>query len=395
MSETVELDEILRTFDPETRAAFQELDADAGRGDRRATGATSTTRSATSAPFAEDAAELVDILNRQEPAVQRLVANTGVVFEALTERDGQLRELIENSNRVFATTARARPRAAGDVHRAADVRARVARDASTRLDRVRARHGPAGRRSCARRRASSSPTLSDLAALAPDLEAFFRELDPLIDASKAGFPAAERMLEDLRPLLGQVDPALRQLNPILDFLGLYKRELTAFFANTVAATQATTVSADGAAALPAHDEPVQPGEPRRVSAPAAARTGRTRTRCRARFDKLRDGPAVLRDAPLRPRPLPTLANTPHADRAADRCPSCRCRCPCRRAVPDARTSSTASSRYPTQLFADILRFAFPAGQRPQPAPRRRARSRRRSTVQGETSQYPHVKPARQ
>ena len=53
------------------------------------------------------------------------------------------------------------------------------------------------------------------------------------------------MLEDLRPLLGQVDPALRQLNPILDYLGLYKRELTAFFANTVAATQATTVSDKG------------------------------------------------------------------------------------------------------------------------------------------------------
>ena len=56
-------------------------------------------------PFAEDAAVLVDILNRQQPAVQRLIANTGVVFEALTERGDQLRELIENSNRVFATTA--------------------------------------------------------------------------------------------------------------------------------------------------------------------------------------------------------------------------------------------------------------------------------------------------
>ena len=34
-----------------------------------------------------------------------LISNTGVVFDALSERDGQLRELIENSNRVFATTA--------------------------------------------------------------------------------------------------------------------------------------------------------------------------------------------------------------------------------------------------------------------------------------------------
>jgi hypothetical protein len=46
------------------------------------------------------------------------------------------------------------------------------------------------------------------------------------------------VLHDLRPLLAQLDPALRQVTPILDFVGLYKPELTAFFANTVAATQA-------------------------------------------------------------------------------------------------------------------------------------------------------------
>ena len=84
--------------------------------------------------------------------------------------------------------------------------------------------------------------MGELGELAPDLEAFFRESNQLIDASKAGFPAAERILEDLTPLLGQVDPALRELNPILDFIGLYKRELTSFFANTVAATQATTTA---------------------------------------------------------------------------------------------------------------------------------------------------------
>ena len=39
------------------------------------------------APFAEDTATLVDILNRQEGAVQRLVSNSGVVFGALSERE--------------------------------------------------------------------------------------------------------------------------------------------------------------------------------------------------------------------------------------------------------------------------------------------------------------------
>ena len=87
-----------------------------------------------------------------------------------------------------------------------------------------------------------SPTLNELAALAPDLKAFFRDLDPLIKASRTGIPAAQRILEDLRPLLAQIDPAGRQLVPITDFLALYKSEITAFFANTVATTQARDIS---------------------------------------------------------------------------------------------------------------------------------------------------------
>ena len=70
-------------------------------------------------------------------------------------------------------------------------------------------------------------------------------------------------------MLAQIDPFLRDLNPFIDWLGLYKHELTAFFANSTAATQATfpldASNPTGArAALPAHDQPGQPGEPRRL-----------------------------------------------------------------------------------------------------------------------------------
>ena len=121
-----QLDEIYRTFDAETRRGVPDLDA--GAGARRSSGYGRDLNDALGnlGPFAEDAAELVDILNRQEGAVTSLISNTGVVFEALTERDGQLRSLIENSNRVFQATASRDERAQGGVHRAADVRARVA-----------------------------------------------------------------------------------------------------------------------------------------------------------------------------------------------------------------------------------------------------------------------------
>jgi len=87
---TVELDEIFRSFDARTRGAFQnwmltQAVAVEGRGQdiNDALGSL--------APFAEDSAELVDVLNSQEGALRQTVGDTGEVFGALAERRGQLR----------------------------------------------------------------------------------------------------------------------------------------------------------------------------------------------------------------------------------------------------------------------------------------------------------------
>ena len=135
VSDTVELDEILRAFDPRTRAAFQDwmqaqAQAIAGHG------RTSTTRSATSRRSPTTRRRSSTILNRQQGAVSRLIANTGSSSQALNERDGQLRSLIQNANTVFATTASRDDRAPAGVPGAADVRGRVAHDVRA-ADRVR------------------------------------------------------------------------------------------------------------------------------------------------------------------------------------------------------------------------------------------------------------------
>jgi phospholipid/cholesterol/gamma-HCH transport system substrate-binding protein len=235
ISDTVQLDEIYRTFDAGTRAAFQTWMQEQARG-IGGYGRDLNDALGNLGPFAEDAAELVDILNRQEGAVTSLVSNTGVVFEALTERDGQLRSLIENSNRVFEATALrdeelketfvALPTFERESAQTLERLAEFSVDTDPLVTQLR----PAAR--------ELSPTLQDLGALSPDLEALFRELNPLIDASVKGFPAAEKVLEDARPLIAQLDPAMRQLGPMVDFIGLYKPELTAFLGNTVGATQA-------------------------------------------------------------------------------------------------------------------------------------------------------------
>jgi phospholipid/cholesterol/gamma-HCH transport system substrate-binding protein len=239
VANTVELDEILRTFDPRTRAAFQtwiqsQAQSITGRGQdlNDALG--------NLAPFAQDTEKVLQILNSQKTAVRQLVRNTGEVFTALSERDGQLSGLITNSNRVFATTAQ-RDRELQATFKALPTFEKESQTTLKRLSQFSANANPVvtNLRPAAK---ELSPTLVQLSRLAPDLKALFRDLNPLIDASKRGLPATQQFLDQLHPLLAEFDGPLQQLNPILDGAGLYKGELAAFFANSAAATQASTAS---------------------------------------------------------------------------------------------------------------------------------------------------------
>jgi phospholipid/cholesterol/gamma-HCH transport system substrate-binding protein len=239
VADTVELDEILRAFDPQTRAAFQNwIQTQAQALDGR--GPDLNDAIGNLAPFAQDTTKLLEILNTQKPALRQLVRNTGEVFDALSERDGQLASLITNSNEVFATTA-ARDRELQETFKALPTFERESQKTLERLSRFSAEANPVvgDLRPAARQ---LSPTLQELSAIAPDLEGLLRSLDPLVAASKKGLPATVELLDELRPLLANVDGPLRQLNPILDGAGLYKNEIAAFFANATASTQATAAS---------------------------------------------------------------------------------------------------------------------------------------------------------
>jgi len=236
VSPTVELDEIFRAFDPKTREALRVwLDQQGravGTGGRALNDALGNLT-----PFAENSEDVIRILERQDGATRGLVRDTGAVFEALSERRGQLRGLIANSNRVFETTA-TRDRQLAEAFIALPTFLRETRATTTRLTRFANDTNPlvTQLRPAAR---ELSPTLIDLKQLSPDLRGLFRDLDPLIKVSRRGLPAIEGTLDDTRPLLARLEPFLRNVQPILGYLGLYKREIASFFANDAASTQVT------------------------------------------------------------------------------------------------------------------------------------------------------------
>ncbi len=240
VSPTVELDEIFRTFDPRTRKAFSNWLAEQGRavGDG---GKDLNDALGSLAPFSEDVGDTLKILDEQSAATRGVVRDTGAVFEALSERQGQLRGLISNSNRVFRATAE-RNRELADAFVAFPTFLRETRETTRRLSRFAENTDPlvTQLRPFARQ---FSPTLVNLKGLAPHLENLVTDIGPLVSVSKTGLPALERTLDDTRPLLARLEPYLRDLQPVFDYLGLYKREIAAFFANDSAATNATDPSA--------------------------------------------------------------------------------------------------------------------------------------------------------
>ncbi|WP_320672614.1 MlaD family protein [Patulibacter defluvii] len=242
VSETVEFDEVLRTFDRPTREALRDyLQRSAAA--LKGRGSDLSAAIGTLSPFAQDGATLLRILDGQAGDVRRLVRNGGETVGALSARRGQLSGLIADADRLFAITDQRR-QALQQAMVALPTFERESRRTVSRLGSFSRETDPLVRqlRPAAR---ELSPTLRDLQRLSPDLRALFRDLDPLIDASREGLPALTRVTDALRPAIDELDPLLREVNPALDLVSRYPQESRAFFANAAMALNASAPGVDG------------------------------------------------------------------------------------------------------------------------------------------------------
>ena len=237
---TVQLDQILSTFDPATRRAFsiwqqQEGTALTGRGQNL------NAALAELYPFATNVDRVLAVLHRQAGATSTLLRDTGRVFSSLSQSPEQLQSFIRNSNATFQATAdqanfladtvRAFPAYLVQTRATINRTARFAQTAKPLIDELR----PAARQ--------LSPALQGTVVLAPELRDLFTNLGPLTRAAKTGVPALERFLRDIVPFLKRSKPFLGGLIPVIDYVNVYRREAAAFFANSAATTQATGANA--------------------------------------------------------------------------------------------------------------------------------------------------------
>ncbi|MGH2959517.1 MAG: MlaD family protein, partial [Solirubrobacterales bacterium] len=235
VSSQVQLDEVIRTFDPVTQAAFGDWligqsDAVRGHGDQlnQAFGVLPM--------FFTDTNSLMDVLHRQDKALSHLFANTADIFEAIDSRPGQLTQLILTSNKLLRVTAN-RSQQLTETFNEFPEFLRQIRQTTEDFDQF-----AAGTQNLLRNTGefadASSPIMKKSVQVTNDARLLVNSLEPMLDKADAGLPATDQFLDLAKPTLAQLDPFLANLNPVLEFVGKYQRELTAFAANDAAASQA-------------------------------------------------------------------------------------------------------------------------------------------------------------
>lgn len=244
---TVELDELLSTFDRPTREAFQAWQQGAaiavhGRGQ------TLNDAFGNLPGWASSATDLFSVLNQQKADVSRLILNSGVVLSAIAQQPNRLRTLMTSTDQVFAATSSQR--------RALTQTIRIL---PTFLDESRATLASVASfstvadpvvRDLQSAAQDLPPTLRATRQLAPDLRTAFSRLDQLVDVSRTGLPALQETASALTPLLGELQPFLEQLNPALHWLE-YVQPNIGDAIGSVSALTAWKVPG-GAGGLPAH-----------------------------------------------------------------------------------------------------------------------------------------------
>lgn len=226
VEETVELDEVFTAFDERTKDNFRAWMHEAGIVGKEGFSQDFNDSLGNAAPFFEDGADLLRPLDEQEVALRRLVRDGGRVFDAISREDGQLRGLIVNGEATFSALAE-RDDALAETFQVFPTFLRETRATVIRMEAFARNTDPlvVDLRGPAQ---DLQPTLASLGDLSPDLEQLFRDIDPLVDASKTGVPAAERFIRGAEPLLEATHVFMPELNPILAYLGYAQNQVGGF-----------------------------------------------------------------------------------------------------------------------------------------------------------------------
>jgi virulence factor Mce-like protein len=239
VQQTVHIQDVLRTFAPSTRRELATWLSGQGAA-LRGGGPALNAALAELAPLGDYGSQVLVVLDQEQQALGGLIRDGGASLDALTQRRGQLRDLVANASQVFHVTAQRNAELADTVHilptflrEMSATEARLGTFSTTATPLI-TQLRPAAR--------ELQPVLRSTAAVAPSVEQLLTGLGPLTRAARPGLPALSQFLGDATPLLARIKPWLGSIEPALSYFAGYRRELTGLFANVAASTQSTLPS---------------------------------------------------------------------------------------------------------------------------------------------------------
>jgi phospholipid/cholesterol/gamma-HCH transport system substrate-binding protein len=224
----VQLDDVLRSLDPETRAALGSAVRSFGAGTAGRQGDVGGAVQGLGA-LGRDGHSVLDALAAQSEDLKAMSANTTELLQALDTQQGQIATMVGNAQRLTEATAGGRTDLEATMRELPGV-LDSARAASTSLVELSDALGPV-----AADLHTAAPFLSgalrELPAVSQDLRGLLPPLTGTLDGAPATLDRVPTFGEDARSLIPQAQLALGDLNPMLGYLEPYGPDLAAFFTN--------------------------------------------------------------------------------------------------------------------------------------------------------------------
>jgi phospholipid/cholesterol/gamma-HCH transport system substrate-binding protein len=188
-------------------------------------------------PATADLEAIVGVLDGERGRVGQLLRSGATVFQTLGQRSADLQSLITAGDSVMSTTA------SRNAALKATIGALPAFESQLRvtLDHAKRTLGIAKPSLDALLPAAPllTPTLHGLISLSGPALRLLHSAPHLLDDAIVALPAIERFNLAFKPALNSLLPAVRQISPMINFIGLYQTELTTAMANLAATLQAT------------------------------------------------------------------------------------------------------------------------------------------------------------
>lgn len=235
VAQTQQLDQVLGTFGQPTQQDLERfLTGGAASLAGRASDLNSTLGNLD--PAVSELSAVVSELDRERGPLAGLLRNGATVLTTLGNRAADIQTLITAGDRVFAATAARNAALAATINRLPPFLARL------RITLNAVGHTLSlARPSVATLQRSAPllrPALQDVITLSGPALALLHAAPGLIHDSLTALPAIARFNQAFKPAVDELFPAVRQIVPVISFIGTYHRELVSAMALLAAGLQA-------------------------------------------------------------------------------------------------------------------------------------------------------------